>query len=71
MLVVSFNRSGQNIHSACVRLPLDRFYGQASIDDLRVKTFQKDLISVTVPLYNVDVRSISDVKLSIIGKDQC
>lgn len=71
VLVVSFNRSGQNIHSVCVRLPSERFYSQARIDDLRVNTFQKDLIPVTVPLYNVDVRSISDVKLSIIGKDQC
>ena len=71
VLVVSFNQSGKNIHSACINLPTDRYYAQARIDDIRVKTFQKDLISVTVPLYNVDVQSVTDVKLSVIGKDQC
>lgn len=71
VLVVSFNQGAKNIHSACVPLPTNRYFSQARIDDLSVNTFQRDLISVAVPLYNVDLKSVTEVRFSVIGKDQC
>ncbi len=71
VLVVSFNQGIKNIHSACVPLSTNRYFSQARIDDIRINTYQKDLISIAVPLYNVDLKSVTEVMFSVIGKDQC
>jgi hypothetical protein len=70
ILVVSFSNQGKLVHSKCIHLPQSNYFSQG-YSDLDIKAFHNSLTSVSVPVYNLNTESITDFKLTIIGRDQC
>jgi hypothetical protein len=71
ILVISFNQHGKFIYSKCIELSSNNYFIRPSGDNLHIKSTYNESIPVSLPLHNIDVKSVTDVKITIIGKDQC
>lgn len=71
VLVVTFNQGNRIAHSSCVRLDPYKYFSQPLDNYLEIKLYNNDLLKVTIPVYNLDVKSITDFKFTIISKGQC
>jgi hypothetical protein len=70
VVVVSFSSHGKLIKSQCFLLPQHDYFspGRSNLD---IKAYNPGKFNVSMNLGSVDLSSITDVKITVIGKDQC
>jgi hypothetical protein len=70
ILVVSFSNNKKLIKSQCFVLP-QREYFSPGHSNLDIKAYNPGNVSVNLNLNTIDLSAITDVKITVIGKDQC